>query len=170
MLAVVFVLVFLTVIFAGLLAMALAIDVIHGDDSATYKLFAIRDRVMGSVVFEGVERHNPWVDWMYGGLTMLLACSHVFCGPRRWSLASMIGAKLGTMGDQRGAFPPPNTPVPEKLLPVLKDFQAALEHLMRHHIGWKVLLSSRLKAQRKEQRKRAEEMLGAMAKNARVAT
>jgi hypothetical protein len=54
----------LAIFLLGVLAIAWAVTMRHGDPSATYQLYAIRDKLIGSSVFSGVakdvgERSRP---------------------------------------------------------------------------------------------------------------
>src|SRR5579862_6372992 len=75
---------------AGLLIVAIGVTMRHGDPNATYRLYAIRDRLIESVVFKGVDRENPWLVALYENVNCVLLHSNLLGGPTGWSLAAAI--------------------------------------------------------------------------------
>jgi hypothetical protein len=94
----------------GSLVTAAGVKMKHGDSSATYKLSAIRDRLVGICVFEGVARNNEWLEILYSNVSSIL------------------------LKDARKLTPlPENEKCPPEIWALQPDLRDALENLVRHH-------------------------------------
>lgn len=81
----------LLIFLVGVLVIANAVTLRHGDPTATYQLYAVRDKLIEACVFEGVSRDNPWLDALYENVNSVLLHSNMLGGPPRWSLAVAVG-------------------------------------------------------------------------------
>lgn len=149
---------------------AIHITMARGDDTATYKLYAVRDQLVGAVVFGGVERDDPWFDALYENVNRILTLSHFLAGPSKWRVAN----KMGTLAAQKPTnnktikMLPPYAP-PAAIAPILEVTDDALRHLIRNHFGTQVLLNAHQRELWRQKRERARE-LQKMVHSARCAT
>ncbi len=58
-------------LFGGLLTAA-GVRMKHRDSSATYKLDAVRDRLVSLCIFDGVPRDNQWLEILYSNVSSIL--------------------------------------------------------------------------------------------------
>ena len=54
----------------GVLGIALAITLRHGDPNARYGLYAVRAKLIDACVLRGISRTNPWLDSHYQALRL----------------------------------------------------------------------------------------------------
>jgi len=154
----IFGLIVLCVFFIGVFVMAVIINTKYGDDSASYKLFAIRDRLIHAVVFQGVSRDDPWLDTLYDNVNSLLVHSNLLAGPSNWRLAREVGKHFANYPDAgKRLKEPPKAPIPNELRPILDDLDKALCELLENHIGIIFQLSAHRREQRRIQREKARQ-------------
>lgn len=151
----------LAVIFlGGVFIMAVLIEAKYGDSSAAYPLYAVRDRLIESVVFGRVKRDDPWLEATYEGVNMILRHSSLVAGiGGGWRRACHIGTVLAEKPHL--AKPLPKLPAyapPDALVPVLEELNRALDHLAKHHAGWMLQVNTERREKARLQRKRAKEM------------
>jgi len=89
-------LVVLAIFLFGVFVMAIVVDAKHGDDCCTYKLYAVRDRLVSAVVFHNVSRDDPWFNSLYENVNSLLIHSHFLAGPKKWDTAAKVGKFLAS--------------------------------------------------------------------------
>ena len=154
----------LSVFLVGVLVIAYAVTLRHGDPSATYKLYAVRDKLIEATVFEGVPRDNPWLDALYENVNSVLLHSNMLCGPPHWSLAVAVGRHQavhpGTMKKLLPLpFPADAGQCPQAIRSIAPNLKEALEHLSRNHMGVMLQMNSHEREQRRIQRQKAKDLL-----------
>lgn len=150
---------------AGALVIALAVTLRHGDPSAAYRLYAIRDKLIDACIFEGVPRDNPWLDTFYENVNSVLLHSNMLGGPSRWSLAVAVGqyqAIHPKIINKLKSFPDDAEKCPEPIRALAPEMRSALEHLSKNHIGFLLQTDARERKQRRIQREQAKELLEMM--------
>lgn len=153
----------MVVYMAGLLVVAIGVTTRHGDPSATYRLYSIRDQLIAAVVFKGVDRDNPWLIALYENVNRVLLHSNLLGGPAGWSRAASAGPSSGNpAGRSLQPFPPDSETCPEQLRALTPELRAALEHLLRNHLGFGIYLSAQEKMLRRTQRESAKALLRLM--------
>ena len=114
------------VFLVGVLVIAKVVAVRHADQAASYDLFAVRDRLVGAVVFDGVPRDDAWLQGLYTSVNAILTGSNLIAGPGRgWTRAHFVGRALA--GTTRLRVDPPSlptTPPPRQLLPIVDSLQS----------------------------------------------
>lgn len=158
----------MVVYMAGLLIVALGVTTRHGDPSATYRLYAIRDRLIASVVFNGVERENPWLVALYENINRVLQHSNLLGGPIGWSRAAAAGHSQATPVGRATLqpFPSDSETCPQQLQALTPELRSALEHLLRNHLGFGIYLTAQDRMRRRAQRENAKALLRMMTRNA----
>lgn len=159
----------MVVYMAGLLIVAIGVTTRHGDPSATYRLYAIRDQLIASVAFKGVDRENPWLVALYENVNRVLLHSNLLGGPTGWSRAAAAGHSQATPTRRATLHPFPRGPeeCPEQLRALTPEICAALEHLLHNHLGFGIYMSAQEKAQRRIQQENAKTLLRMMTKDIR---
>ena len=110
----------LAIYLVGVLIVAISVTMRHGDSTATYRLYAIRDELIDLVVFKGVDRENPWLEALYENINLVL--SHPIA--------------------KRRLHPFPNRSsedCPEVIRALAPELLSALKHLRRNHLGPRIL-------------------------------
>jgi len=151
------------VLMAGLLVEVAIFRALHDDPPATYKLFAVRDKLIRAVVDRQIDRHEPHFDALYKNVTILLRSSRCLSGPDGWNLAEAQGKYLARhpgSGEKLASLPPQE--LPESLQPVVSDLREALQHLIGHHFGVFVQIDSRRREVAKIQKEQARTLLKMM--------
>jgi hypothetical protein len=98
-----------TFLFGGLVTAA-GVTMKHRDSSATYKLDAVRDRLIRICVFDGVPRDNQWLEMLYSNVSTIL------------------------IKDARKLTPlPESEKCPPEICALQPDLREALEDILRHH-------------------------------------
>jgi len=158
----------MVVYMAGLLIVAIGVTARHGDPSATYRLYSIRDQLIAAVVFNGVDRENPWLVALYENVNRVLLHSNLLGGPSGWSRAAEVGHSRGNSPGKSTLqpFPPDSEACPEQLRALTPELRAALEHLLRNHLGFGIYLSAREKIRRRSQQESAKALLRMMSSDA----
>lgn len=155
----------LLIFLVGVLAIAYAVTLRHGDPSATYQLYAVRDKLIEASVFEGVPRDNPWLDSLYENVNSVLLHSNMLGGPPHWSLAVAVGryqaAHPGVM-KKLMPFPTDAGQCPQALRAIAPNLKTALEHLSKNHVGVILQMSAHEREQRRIQRQKAKDLLQMM--------
>jgi hypothetical protein len=101
----------LAIFLCGAVATAAGVTMKHRDSSATYKLDAVRDRLVRVCVFGGVPRNNPWLEILYSNLSSIL------------------------LKDARALTPlPEGEKCPRQICALQTDLRDALEDLLRHRM------------------------------------
>lgn len=155
----------LLIFLVGVLVIAYAVTLRHGDPSATYQLYAVRDRLIEASVFEGVPRDNPWLDALYENVNSVLLHSNMLGGPPRWSLAVAVGRyQAARPGAIKMLMPLPADAeqCPQAIRSIAPNLKTALEHLSRNHMGVMLQMSSHEREQRRIQRQKAKDLLQMM--------
>jgi predicted component of type VI protein secretion system len=155
----------LAIYLAGVLVIAITVTMRHGDPSAMYRLYAVRDELIDSVVFKGVDRGDPWLDALYENVNRVLLHSNMLGGPTGWSRAAAAGHIHGNHPIARPKmqpFPPPSEECPEAIRALAPEIRAALQHLLRNHLGIGIQINAREKARRRVQRENAKILLQMM--------
>ena len=130
----------LVISMAGLLIVAIGLAMRHGDPSAIYRLYAIRDQLVASVVFKGVDRENPWLVALYENVNRVLRDS-----------------------PELRPLPADHENYPETLRTLLPELRVALELLGRKQRGIGIFQSAQEKYRRRIQRKNASVLLQTIA-------
>lgn len=151
----------LSVFLFGTLVVALVVTTRHGDPTASYKLFAVRDALVGAVVFGGVRRNNPWLEALYDNVNSILLHSNLVSGPERWPIAVLLGRyEARRPGPSRNLVRlQDELECPNELRPVRHELQAALRHLLGNHMGIFLQISARQREERRIQREKAKRLL-----------
>lgn len=151
----------LSVFLFGTLVIAVAVTTRHGDPTASYKLFAVRDALIEAVVFGGVKRNDPWLEALYENVNSILLHSNLVSGPDRWPLAVRLGKYQAQQPRPGNSIVPlpigPNCPA--QLRAVRESLQSALQCLLRNHMGIFLQISSRQREERRMQREKAKRLL-----------
>lgn len=125
------------------------------DESAAYKLFAVRDKAIALVAIEGFDRDDPWVDYLYRSTNEVLSASHLLSGPENWGFASMVGTSLGEKDQQHVPTEPSSAPH-SRIVELLAEADQAMLYLSKHHVGIKTFFNSKKRAQRRKEMARAK--------------
>jgi hypothetical protein len=120
----------------GTLVTAVGVTMKHRDSSATYRLDAMRDRLVSTCVFDGVPSGNPWLEALYSNVSTIL---------------EQDARKLAPL--------PESEKCPPELCALQPDLCDALEHLLRHHKGSFLWMSSHARQQRRLQLAQAKHLL-----------
>ena len=156
---IIFALVVIVVFLFGILLIAVTIDAIYSDASASYKLYAVRDRLVGTVVFENISRQDPWFESLYQNVNTILWHSNFLAGPGRWPVAREMGQYLAAHPDEATELPDlPNDLPPDALALVLNELDEALRHLLKNHRGILAQGSAHRREQRRIQRAKAKQL------------
>lgn len=148
---------------AALLIQALLLRVMHDDQGALYKLFAVRDKLIRLVIEKKVSRYEPYFDVLYRELNLLLRSGRGISGPRSWPVATAQGKHLAHHPEiaDRPVQMPANE-IPEPLQSVTADLRTALVHLLRRHHGLYLQVSAERREADKIRRARARALLESM--------
>jgi hypothetical protein len=160
----------LAVFLFGLLGIAFAVTLRHGDPSASYALYAIRDRLIEACVFKGVCRSNPWLEALYENVNSVLLHSNMLSGPARWPYALASGHYQASHPHAlRRLKPFPRDPerCPEPIRALVPEIRTALEHLSESHIGVMLQMSALNREERRIQREKARQLLRMMGEGTR---
>jgi hypothetical protein len=155
----------LAIFLLGVLGIALAVTLRHGDPSATYGLYAVRDKLIDACVFKGISRANPWLDSLYENINTVLVRSNMPSGPARWSFALAVGHYQASHPSAAGKLKPfPHDPrrCPEPIRALIPEIRTALERLSERHIGVMLQMNAREREERRIQRERAGQLLQMM--------
>ena len=96
-------------LFGGVITAA-GVTMRHRDSSATYKLDAVRDRLVSACVFDGVPRNDRWLETLYSNVSSIL------------------------LKDARKLTPlPESEKCPPEIWALQPDLRDALEDLLRRH-------------------------------------
>jgi uncharacterized membrane protein len=126
----------------GTLVTAVGVTMRHRDSSATYKLDAVRDRLISTCVFDGIPRDNQWLETLYSNVSSVL------------------------LQDARKLCPlPEGEKCPPELCALQPELRDALEHLLRHHKGSFLRMSSPARQQRRRQLEQARNLLEMIEQN-----
>lgn len=154
----------------GVLGIALAVTLRHGDPSATYGLYAVRDKLIDACVFEGIARANPWLDSLHENVNSVLVHSNMLSGPARWSFALAVGQYQASHPNAaRRLKPLPRDPgrCPEPVRALIPEIRTALERLSGSHIGVMLQMNARERGERRIQREKARLLLQMMREDTR---
>ena len=149
----------------GALVIAYVVTLRHGDPSVIYQLYAVRDRLIEAVVFEGVPREDPWLDAVYENVNRVLLRSNMLGGPPDWLLAVAVGRyQAAHPGALKTLIPLPTEAeqCPPAVRSIASDLKMALEHLSRNHMGVMLQMTSREREQRRTQPQKARDLLQMM--------
>jgi hypothetical protein len=145
----------------GVWVIGLIVTARYGDPSASYKLYAVRDKLVGAVVFEHVERTNPWLDALYDNVNSILVHSNILSGPRRWPLAVAAGEYMAKHPEEGKALRqlPEDSECPEALEGIEDELRDALTYLVKNHVGITLHFNARRRAERRLQKQKAKRFL-----------
>jgi hypothetical protein len=163
----------LVIYLAGVLIVAIGVTMRHGDPSAMYRLYAIRDELIDLVVFKGVDRENPWLDALYENVNRVLLHSNLLGGPTGWSRAAGAGhleADDTVARTTLHPFPTDSEECPEVIRALAPELRAALECLLRNHLGIGIQMNAQERKRRRIQREDAQNLLLMMLKDVRYGT
>jgi hypothetical protein len=120
----------------GLLLEVCILRAIDGDLPSTYKLFALRDKLLRLVVEGKIERHEPHFEALYRNVNILLTgCRHL-SGAAGWRAAEVAGRRLALYASDEAALSEiPSGAIPDALEPVLNELRAALVHVTDSRVG-----------------------------------
>lgn len=155
----------LAVFLLGVLGIALAVTLRHGDPTATYGLYAVRDKLIDACVFKGISRANPWLDSLYENVNTVLVHSNMLSGPARWSFALAVGhcqASHPSAAGKLKPFPHDHRRCPEPIRALIPEIRIALERLSDSHMGVMLQMNAREREERRIQRERARQLLQMM--------
>lgn len=151
------------VLMGGLVLEVCILRAIYADLPSTYKLFALRDKLIRLVVEGKIDRHEPHFEALYRNVNILLeGCRHL-SGPAGWRAAEAAGKRLAryTM-DQAALSEMPRDAIPEALDPVVNEVRAALVHLADNHLGLWVMMDMRRRELARMHMERARQFLKMM--------
>jgi hypothetical protein len=120
----------------GTLVTTVGVTMKHGESSATYKLGAVRDRLISTCVFDGVPRDNPWLETLYANVTSVLL---------------QDASKLTPL--------PEYEKCPPEIYALQPDLRDALEYLLHYRTGPFFRMTSRTGQQKHLQREQAKNLL-----------
>jgi len=152
----------LAIFLFGVLVIAIIVTMRHGDPSACYKLYAIRDRLIDASVFEGVPRDDPWLEALYENVNSILLHSNILGGPKGWSIAVAVGEYQGSnpnSGKKLRELPKDESNCPEAIRELRSDLQVALQHLASNHMGLFLEIDTRERVQKRIQQEKAKSLL-----------
>jgi hypothetical protein len=151
------------VVMGGLLLEVCILRATHGDLPSTYKLCALRDKLIRLVVEGKIDRHEPHFDALYRNVNILLAgCRHL-SGPAGWRAAEVAGRRLALYASDEAALSEiPRGVIPEALAPVLNELRAALVHVADHHVGLVLMVDARRRELARMHKERARQFLKMM--------
>jgi len=155
----------LAIFLLAVLGAAWMISVRFADSSASYPLFAVRDRIIDAVVFKGVGRDDPWVDYLYDSVNVILAFTNLLKGPEAgWARGRQLGRVIARLEEagQAAVLPPPGHDPPPVLEPIVQEFSQALKHLEVRHTGVRIMRSTAAREWSRVQRRKAREMRRAL--------
>lgn len=155
----------LTAFLLGVLGIAMAVTLRHGDPTATYGLYAVRDKLIDACVFKGISRSNPWLDTLYENVNSVLLHSNMLGGPARWSFALAVGQYQASHPRRARRLKPLPRDIgrcPEPIRALIPEIRSALERLSRRHIGLMLQMSAREREERRIQRHKAKQLLQMM--------
>lgn len=167
MTAVLFVLFATALLLLGFLAIAVILSVAYGDSSASYRLFAVRDKLIRLDIAGEIDSDDPWFEHTYHQVNDLLQCSYMLSGARGWLVADEAGKRFAERrfraramadGEADQEVDRLNTRPPEALLPALEELDEALDQLLNTHMGWVFLLNSASRQYRKMYKQRARKL------------
>jgi hypothetical protein len=133
----------LAIFLGGELIIVLAVTMRHGDPSATYKLHAVRDKLIEAVVFKGIDRENPWLDALYENTNRVLL--HLKLQP----------------------FPNTSEECPVAIRELVPELRAALEYLVHNRMRIGIQMNAQKREHRRIQRETAKKLLQMMLDDAR---
>jgi len=147
----------------GVLLIACTVTMRHGDPTATYQVYAVRDKLIEASVFKGLGRNDPWLETFYENVNSVLLHSNLLSGPTRWSLAVAIGHyQASHPGKKLYPFPSDHRECPEALRALIPELRTALGHLVKNHMGIVLQLDARAREQQRIQREKARKLLQMM--------
>ena len=144
----------------------------YSDFSALYKIYAVRDRLIHSVVFEGVDRNDNFFDALYSNVNDLLLESRELSGSKAWTKAIITGKSLAEKSLAEHEYKPgsANPLIPEDanppavLVPVIRELDSALKYMLMNHMGFHLLFSAKKREQHKLQRQKAKDLRNMISK------
>lgn len=151
---------FTALLMLGLLVEALFFTAFRDDPPATYRLFAVRDKLIRLVAEKKISAEDRMFMALYENITILLRASRCISGPEGWSLAEQIG-KAFARGQIKGAAMKmlPAEDLPPALGEVIKELRGALKHLIHNHVGIFVQMDSRRRELTRMQKEQAKRLL-----------
>lgn len=167
MTSVVLVLIAIAIMLGGTLILAFCLHLLYGDTSASYKLFAVRDKLIRLDIAGEINPDDPWFKHTYEQVNALLQCSYMLSRARGWVVAGQAGRRFAerrfrvrtkaAQGNDHRVEAPVSKP-PEPLVPVLEELEIALDRLLDTHMGWIILVNSATRQYRKLYKQKAKEL------------
>jgi len=157
----------LAMMLLGVLSAALRLWMRHGDTNACYPLYAVRDRLVASVVFEGVPEDDAWFAALHWNVNAILRGASMLSGPASRPLALAIGSLDGGRDDLPSAGklirPPRHVAPPAALEPILDEMKSALAKLSDGHGGFALHRSAKERLELRRKRQAARELRSLLA-------
>lgn len=147
---------------AGLLIEALVFRALHDDPLSTYRLFAVRDKLIRLIAEGRVDPQDPSFQAIYRNITILLRSSRCLSGPSGWALAEKQGLALARGHQAEPLEVVPKAKLPGALQPVMNELGAALAHLLSNHLGIFVQIDTKRREIARMQKRQAKELLTMM--------
>ena len=147
----------------GLLVEAGIFRALHDDPPSTYKLYALRDKLVHLVV-EGIITHDdPHFRALYRDVNVLLKGCRLLSRPDGWRLAGAHGRHVARNPDPHVMLAEfPRDAAPAALEPVLHELRDALQHLLKNHYGVFVLVHEKRRKLGRTQKEHAKRLLSMM--------
>ena len=147
----------------GLFIQAQVFRAFHDDPPATYKLFAVRDRLIRLAAEKSVDTNDPTFVALYSNVTILLRASRCLSGPTGWQLAENQGKAFarGTLNDD-DLVELSNGEISAKFQPVMDELEEALDYLLRNHFGIFIQMDAKRREIARIQKQQAKELLKMM--------
>lgn len=125
-----------TILLGGTLLIALCLAKKHRHQSASYELRSIRSKVIGTRVFDGVPKENPWLETLYSDINIVL------------------------LDCEQNLIPLPNDEAcPPAICALQPELRKVLERLSRHPLELYLRMDARGKARNRLQREKARQLL-----------
>jgi hypothetical protein len=144
---------------AGLFVEALIFRALHDDPPATYKLFAVRDRLIRLVAERKVDPNDPTFQAIYRNITILLRSTRCLSGPSGWEVAEQQGKALAHGAQAQRLEKVPRRELSSEFQPVMNELGAALHHLLNNHFGIFVQMDTKRREIGRMQKQQAKELL-----------
>jgi hypothetical protein len=151
------------VLMGGLLLEVCILRALDGDLPSTYKLSALRDKLIRLVVEGKIDRHEPHFDALYRNVNVLLTGCRYLSGRAGWRAAEAASGRLALYASDEVALSEmPRGVIPEALEPVLNELRAALLHVADSHVRLVLMLDARRRELARMHKERARQFLKMM--------
>ena len=151
------------VLMGGLLLEVCILRALDGDLPSTYKLSALRDKLIRLVVEGKIDRHEPHFDALYRNVNILLTGCRYLSGSAGWRAAEVAGRRLALYASDEAALSEmPCGVIPDALEPVLNELRAALVQVADNHVGLVLMVDARRRKLARMHKERARQFLKMM--------